>query len=695
MKRPNSKRSDQPSEKKITGPPVGLFERLVSVLPNITQPIQLLGLAITVAAFLIVRLVSPDNIAAMVSAGMIGIGLIIFATLFLIIPQLSKQHRALFVLLLFFIYLAASIYLVRITYDLIQSGAQRVTEESLKVVGANLVAREQDISSQIEKTQRRVAELQLRRTRSESAIEIEQIDSIISNARQDIADLRKLLEGVRARQLSLKDTQQLIGNVVAELNRIQREYANFDPEASRVSTAAADAARGEFDQAQRVLEQRLISTKQTEGRTKLALGEIAEVKGDLMQALQYYRDAHQLLTANVVAAEHHARVSRLLGNFKEARALYEEALELVGPRDSDSRQWLLTNYAVCLWHLGHKHTEDARKQFQMAYAGTSPLTLPRALAAQNFGAFLWDMDELASAEDKLREAHDIYLQLDVTKQFLRNETLNNLGGVLLARGKYFESRQFLEASRTLIAETLGVTNLAYSLTISNLVANHSRFGDPFSAEEHVQFLLKREREGSLVGYELGAILGAVAEHFSEKMDFKTVDEVLRRALGIVSRVGDVEATKGLKARLTMKQIEALLDAGLAGMAANELTKNTEFLRTAVMPNTRGEIQLERIRGRISLARSEWDSAISHLEKAVALANSVVGPDHPSLVWSLAPLAKSYRGAQQPPDGTGVSDKAKRISEEAMRIAKGSLSPNSRIWVQLTDFTAPSAPPNKS
>jgi Tfp pilus assembly protein PilF len=693
MKRPN--KANGPPAAGKPPPATGFFEKLVSVLPSITQPIQLLGLAITVAGFVIVHLVSPDNVAAMLSAGMIGVGLIIFATLFLIIPQIAKQHRALFILLLFFMYIGASIYLVKITYDLIRSGAQRVTEESLKVVAANLSAREQDLSDQIDKAQRRLTELQTQRGRSESLREVEEIDDMISKSRSDISDSRRLLEGVRARQQSLRDTPQLIGNVVAELNRLEREYGTLNPQnpdASKLATAATDAARGELDQAQRLLEERLFNGKQDEGRTKLALGEIAEVKGDLGQALQYYRDADRLLATNLVAAEYHARVCRLLGYFAESRTTYEHALDLVGPKPSDYRQSLLTDYAVSLWHLG---AQEAREKFQTAYDGTAPLTLPRALAAQSFGAFLWDMDELAPAEDKLREADTIYRQLEVTKQFLRNEALNNLGGVLLARGKYVESRQYLEASRSLIAQTIGVTNLAYSQTVANLVENYSRFGDPSNADEYVQFLLKRESEGGFAGYELSAILGAVAEYFNEKMDFKQTDDVLRRAFGILSRMPDIdtstiEASTVLKGKIAMKQIEASLDAGLIDVADRQLTENSDLLRVAVKSKTRGEVQLERIRGRISLARSDLSKAICHLKKAVSLADEIVGPDHPSLVWSLVQLAQSYRRTQQ--DSKTASDEAKQILERAVQIAKRSLSSNSRIWLQLTDKSPSTASP---
>jgi Flp pilus assembly protein TadD len=681
MKKPNIKATnDPPAEQTPPAASNGFFEGLVSILPSIRLPIQLLGLVITIVGYLIVRVVSPDNVPAMLSAGTVGVGLIIFATLFLIVPMIQKSQRALFILVLFIVYIAASIYLVKITYELIESGARQVTEESLKAVGASLAAREQDLSNQVAKAQRQLDDLIVRKNRSASAIETDEIDNAISEKKLEEANLEKLLAGVRARQQSLQDTHLLIGNVVAELNRIEQENAlkPQSPGAPKIAIAAADAARGDFDEAQRVYEQRLRDKKQDVGRVNLVLGEIAEVRGNLSEALDYYKAADQILATDPIAAEYHARLCRLLGDFEESKTTYKHALDLVGTTPPDQRQWLLTNYAVSLWHLGD--TAEARKNFAAAYDSSAPLTLSRALVAQSFGSFLWDLDELTPAEAKLREADQIYSQLEVTKQFLRYETLNDLGGVLLAKGQYEESRNYLEASLSMIADKVGVRNLAYAQTAANLVENRSRFGDLSNADGYVKFLLKRESDGGFAGYELGAILGAVAEYFNEKLEIDQTEEVLKRAFGILSRTQAKGAAETILAKVAMKQIEALLDAGLIELANSEFIKNADFLGAAVKPNTRSEIQLERTKGRLSLARQQWNDAISHLQRSITIAHQTIGSDHPNLVWSLAPLAKSYLGAQKDSETSATL-------QEAKRIASKWLSPNSRIWSQLNDIAS--------
>ena len=130
----------------------------------------------------------------------------------------------------------------------------------------------------------------------------------------------------------------------------------------------------------------------------------------------------------------------------------------------------------------------------------------------------------------------------------------------------------------------------------------------------------------------------------------------------------------------MKEIEALLDAGLIESANTEFIRNADLLSAAVKPNTRSEIQLERTKGRLYLARQQWSDAIAHLQRSITIARQAIGSDHPNLVWSLAPLARSYLGAQRDSETVATLN-------EARLIAGKWLSPNSRIWSQLNDIAS--------
>src|SRR5690349_7747085 len=89
--------------------------KAISILPKLRTPLQLSGLLVTIVAVLIVKIISPDNVAAMMSAGMIGIGLIVFATMFLILPLITERQRAIFFGFMFLIYACVTVYLIQLT----------------------------------------------------------------------------------------------------------------------------------------------------------------------------------------------------------------------------------------------------------------------------------------------------------------------------------------------------------------------------------------------------------------------------------------------------------------------------------------------------------------------------------------------------------------------------------------------------
>jgi tetratricopeptide (TPR) repeat protein len=658
-----------------TSPGNGLFDRLVSILPSIRLPLQLLGLIVTVVGFLIVRLVSPDNIAAMLSAGTVGVGLIIFATLFLIIPMIQKSQRAAFILALFLIYVATSVYLVKLTYDLVHNPTRQVSEESLKVVSAGLQAREQEITNQIASLAAQIESWMAHKNRSVSVIEMNELTSRITDKKLEQANLQRELAGVRVRQQSLRQTHVLMSDIVSELYQLGKRNEALKAE---TTIAVANAARGDFDAAERLYEQTAQSGKLEQGRSTLILGEIAEVKGNLQKALDHYRAAHQLLGNNAVAAQYHGRLCRLLGLFEESLAAYRHAFDLVAKTSSEHREPIVSGYAVSLWH--HGDLPEARATFLAAYNASEPNSLTRALVTQDFGSFLWELDDLDNAEAKLREADGIYSRLEAPRQFLRYETLNNLGGVLLAKGRYEESRGFLEAALNLAADKIGRSSLAYSQITANLVLNRSRFGDTGSVEGHVDFLLHRESDGSISGFELATILTALSEFFGERLDFEKADDVLRRASGILSRLDAKGAVNSMRCRVAMRQVEMLIDRKMVDAAASELAQNADLIADAVRPNTRAAMHLERIRGKLFLTHRQWDNAVSHLESSIEIGKKVLGSDHPSLVWSLAPLARSRSAL--------LENSAGNIIQVITSIATRSLSPSSRIWLELSDLASP-------
>ncbi len=70
-----------------------VFNCLVGALPKLRTKLQLSGLVVTVAAFVITRLAAPSSVPAQICAGAVGIPIIVFAQLFEHLHQFPEQRR--------------------------------------------------------------------------------------------------------------------------------------------------------------------------------------------------------------------------------------------------------------------------------------------------------------------------------------------------------------------------------------------------------------------------------------------------------------------------------------------------------------------------------------------------------------------------------------------------------------------------
>jgi tetratricopeptide (TPR) repeat protein len=653
---------------------IDVFQSIVAILPSIRLPLQLIGLAITVAGFIIVQLVSPNNVAAMMSAGTVGVSLIIFATLFLILPLFPRNQRAAFVVVMFIIFVGTSIYLVKLTYDLVVERAREITENAYQTISANLSTRKLQLKQEIARIEDEIAGLERRVGQSTSIIEAKQLSEALSAKKVQLSQVQKELLGVRSRQQDLRNTDRLANNVLVELNKLKSKIDGEagGPSRSEIINAEADTARGELEAAQKIYEVKLQKARKEQAHAAFMLGQIHELKGELATARDYYNTALQDSPRDPVKLEYAARIARLLGDFNASAVLYGRAVEALPQNLPEHHQWMVTNYAVALWHQGKN--EAARENFIAAYASSNPATLSRALVAQSYGAFLWDLDDLVGAEAKLREADTIYERLESNRQFLRYETSNNLGGVLLARGKYEDSRRHLDAALALMKANIGEQSLAYAQTIANLVANRSRFGDLASAISHAEFLRGREAKGDLTGFELGAILNVLSEFYIEGRNYSEANGILKRALGIVSRADSGGPSASTLAKIILKLSYIRLELEGADAAEAELVRNSGVLR-AIGARTRNAAQYELILGRIALARRQSEQAISHLEKSAEITRKHIGSEHPNLVWALLALARAHREHRRELE-------AHTAREEARAIAKKWLHPKNRVWPEL-------------
>ena len=345
---------------------MNFFQAAMTLLPSIRLPLQLCGFALTIAGVVIVELVSPNNVAAMVSAGTVGVGLIIFATLFVILPQLPRPQRVVFIIIMFGIYIGSAVYLVKMTYDLISSGARQVTEVAYQTLFAKLDDRRSRLALLIEQVRNEIGEYKRRAELTTSLLEREELARKIMESRESLSRYQIELEGVTARLQEFSSVGHLISNVVVELHKLQTEPdIVVDKSRVHIEAAEADASLGDFDRAEKVVSEELQQAERQRGRANLLLGQISELKGEMLKAKAYYSAAATAAPSDPEVIENNGRILRLLGQFNDSAAMYKVALELAGGRSLRDRQWLKINYGLALWHAGER--EGARSILEEAY----------------------------------------------------------------------------------------------------------------------------------------------------------------------------------------------------------------------------------------------------------------------------------------------------------------------------------------
>jgi hypothetical protein len=85
---------------------------VITALPKIRTPIQLIGLIVAIGAFLAIRSVFPAALNAQISAGAIGLCFVVFPMLFVTIPQLPEKQRGFCVIAMFGMFLTFVIALI-------------------------------------------------------------------------------------------------------------------------------------------------------------------------------------------------------------------------------------------------------------------------------------------------------------------------------------------------------------------------------------------------------------------------------------------------------------------------------------------------------------------------------------------------------------------------------------------------------
>lgn len=123
------------------GTTMDFFQKLGDFLAKLQTTIQLTGLIITVAGFLVVKAIVPDQPLAQITAGSTGVLFIVFGQCFHFLHLIQESERSKYIITLFFGFLFFSLTLVIITVSLTSTGMSNTA--NIKLIEAAKTLREE------------------------------------------------------------------------------------------------------------------------------------------------------------------------------------------------------------------------------------------------------------------------------------------------------------------------------------------------------------------------------------------------------------------------------------------------------------------------------------------------------------------------------------------------------------------------
>jgi CHAT domain-containing protein/Tfp pilus assembly protein PilF len=328
---------------------------------------------------------------------------------------------------------------------------------------------------------------------------------------------------------------------------------------------------------------------------------------------------------NVVAA-----LSREVGDYKGARRLYQEALDVrraaQGPDHPDVAV-ALNNLALVNRDLGDYPT--ALAQFDRARAiqksTIGPTQRPYAITLSNLGLLHQDRGEYDRALTLFREAQDIIRAADGERSPAFAVCLNNLANLHADRGAYETALPLLEQARDVVKASHGEGTAAYATALNNLALLHQDRG----AFEKALPLLDRAlaiRRAALT-----------EEHPSYATSLISLANLYRdtgaheRALPLYEQAMEIQRTT--------------LGEGHPAYAVN--LNNQALLHRAI---------------------GVHHKALPLFERAVAVQEKAVGPAHPAYAVALTNLGVLHRDL-------GALDKAEPLLDKAVQVQRQAVTEN--------------------
>lgn len=91
------------------------MERLVNILPKLRNQFGLIGLIVMVGAFVATRQIAPGSLNAQISAGGIGVTIVVFGQIFYFLKDIPARDRARLIMLMFLMFCAFIVALIAST----------------------------------------------------------------------------------------------------------------------------------------------------------------------------------------------------------------------------------------------------------------------------------------------------------------------------------------------------------------------------------------------------------------------------------------------------------------------------------------------------------------------------------------------------------------------------------------------------
>ncbi|WP_129626247.1 FxSxx-COOH system tetratricopeptide repeat protein [Candidatus Oscillochloris fontis] len=363
------------------------------------------------------------------------------------------------------------------------------------------------------------------------------------------------------------------------------------------------------------------------------------------------------------------RCLNLVGDFDNARYLFEQALGLLELHDQDNledRANILQNLGGLFWDLGaYNEARQVLEQVveidEQQHGPNNPIL---ASSLNALGMIIQDQGDYPSALPLLKRALAIREQTLESSHPDTAESLNNLAGLFYAVGDYAAARPLYERALVIHEATFGSTHPTTATSFNNLALILQAVGDYTAALPFYERALAIwEATLGPTHPQTAASLSNLAELFRAMGNHTTACPLSERALAIY------ETTLGSTHPATAQSLNNLAiifyavgDYAAAyplferALAIWEVTLGPAHPHTALCLNNLAEI---------FRSQGDYAAALPFFERALAIWEATLGPTHPHTALCLNNLAEIFRAQ-------GDYAAARPLSERALAIYETTL-----------------------